>query len=145
MTYSRRSSPTGADRDRQAPTAVRRRQLSDRRRQAHSCQAPTALRQAPTVAAALRQSPTILCVKTPKKSAPVGFHRFLLSLQAKYYIPDASINLLINFLFIFISVTGRFSTFMKCLANIFPKSLSLLLKMVKAGQDYTKFVIVQVC
>ena len=70
---------------------------------------------------------------------------FLLSLQAKYYIPDASINLLINFLFIFISVTGRFSTFMKCLANIFPKSLSLLLKMVKAGQDYTKFVVCRKC
>ena len=70
---------------------------------------------------------------------------FLLCLQAKYYIPDASINLLINFLFIFISVTGRFSSFMKCLADAFPKSLSRLLKMVNAGQNFTKFVVCRKC
>jgi hypothetical protein len=71
---------------------------------------------------------------------------FLLCLQAKYYIPDASINLLINFLFIFLSVAGRFSTFMKCLADIFPKSLSLLLKMANTTeQNFTKFVVCRKC
>ena len=38
---------------------------------------------------------------------------FLLKIQARYYIPDACINLLVKFFFTFISIAGGFSTFMK--------------------------------
>lgn len=70
---------------------------------------------------------------------------FVLRFQAKYYIPDASINLLIKFFFVFLSVAGRFSTFMKTLADIFPKSLSTMLSLVKGKVSFTKFVVCRKC
>ena len=56
---------------------------------------------------------------------------FLLSLQAKHYLPDASIDIFIKFLYVFITITGCFSDFMKQLANVFPRSLESLLHSAK--------------
>lgn len=70
---------------------------------------------------------------------------FLLILQAKYYIPDASVDLLIKFLYTFMLVTGRFSTFMKELADVFPRSLTTLLNLVKNKQCFTKYVVCPRC
>lgn len=70
---------------------------------------------------------------------------FFLQLQTKYYIPDASINLLVRFFCVFLSVTGRFSTFMKELADVFPTSLLALLSFIKGKIPFTKFVVCRKC
>jgi hypothetical protein len=70
---------------------------------------------------------------------------FLLTFQAKYYIPDTAINFLIKFLGAFICVAGRFCEVMKELADIFPSSLTTMLLLVKSAHAYTKFVVCQKC
>lgn len=70
---------------------------------------------------------------------------FLLSLQAKFHIPDVSIHLLVKFLFVFISVTGHYSTFMKQMADVFPKSISEMLTFVSIDQSFTKYVVCRKC
>ena len=70
---------------------------------------------------------------------------FLLRLQAKFYFPDSAINLLTVFFCAFISVTGRFSTFMKELAGVFPKSLIAMLSLVKGQLSFTKYVVCRKC
>ena len=51
---------------------------------------------------------------------------FVLQLQAKYFIPDKAVDLLVKFLYIFIKIlrTFRSSQFCTQLANFFPQSLS---------------------
>lgn len=93
-------------------------------------------------------SPPIFCHSTQQKNVhaiKMWVIGFLLSLQSKFYIPDSSINLLIHFFFVFISVTGRFSAFMKQLADVFPRSLSTVLNLVKDEQFFTKFVVCRKC
>ena len=70
---------------------------------------------------------------------------FLLKLQAKFYFPDTSLELLISFFHAFIAVTGRFSTFMKDLANVFPRSLAKMLCLVGAQLSFMKYVVCRKC
>lgn len=69
-----------------------------------------------------------------------------MSLQAKYYIPDAAINLLIRFFFVFISIVSNFSPFMKHVASLFPRSVHSMVAFIGHGHSlYKKFVVCHKC
>ena len=70
---------------------------------------------------------------------------FLLNLHTKYYIPDAAMNLLIQFFCAFVCVTGRFSSLMKEVSSIFPKSLPSMIALVNGEPSFTKFVVCRKC
>ena len=48
---------------------------------------------------------------------------FLLRLQAKHYIPDAAVQCLVKFLYIFLRIIGRYSTTIANIASKFTISL----------------------
>ena len=70
---------------------------------------------------------------------------FLITLQAKYYIPNAAVDVLLKFLYIFISVLSRFSPFLKQICKQFPKSLHSLYKIIQYEDSFQKYVICQKC
>lgn len=71
--------------------------------------------------------------------------RFLLSLQAKYYVSDAVINKLLSFLSVFFGVLGRFSPFVECLSKQLPLSSLAAHKCLGHEQKFTKYVACPKC
>ena len=70
---------------------------------------------------------------------------FLLSLQARYYIPDAAIAMLFKFLSVFFGVIAKFSPFIATLASMFPKSTHIALQSLQYDNSFTKFVTCPKC
>ena len=70
---------------------------------------------------------------------------FLLRLQAKHYIPDAAVQCLIKFFYIFLHVLGRYSTTIANIASKFPRSLHYLRKHLNLNQDFKKLVVCRKC
>lgn len=66
---------------------------------------------------------------------------FLLHLQAKHCIPDAAMNYLIKFLWVFLFVVGRYGSFAANIAITFPKSLYELCQRYNLAQRFKKFVV----
>ena len=73
---------------------------------------------------------------TPEKrktlALSVWLMGFLLTLQARFYLPDKSVDLLIKFLSAFLVILAQFSPPLQDLSKDFPCSLYLLRKRVKA-------------
>ena len=69
---------------------------------------------------------------------------YLLSLQAKYCIPDSGIDMLLHFLSIF-SILGRFSPIVAIMAESFPKSKYLAQRQMGIDVCFTKFVLCPKC
>lgn len=70
---------------------------------------------------------------------------FILAIQAKYYIPNAAIDVMLKFLYIFFSVLSRFSPFLNPIFKVFPKSLYSLYKSVHYEDSFNKFVVCPKC
>lgn len=70
---------------------------------------------------------------------------YLLSLQVKYAIPHSGINLLFHFLYVFFSLVGCFSPFVKIIADAFPKSKHTAEKHLGINVSFTKFVLCSKC
>lgn len=70
---------------------------------------------------------------------------FIVSLQARYYIPDAAIDKLFIFLYVLFNVIGRFSPFMLLLSSKLPKSSYLAKKFLGLNKPFTKYVVCPKC
>ena len=75
------------------------------------------------------------------------FIGFMLSLQAKYYIPDSAINILIKFLYGFFKIVNCLSksTIMDSLIKCVPSSLYKMRKSNSVGDTFIKFVVRSKC
>ena len=60
---------------------------------------------------------------------------FLLTLQAKHYIPSTAIDVLLKFLYIFFTVLSRFSPFLKLILKQFPKSVHSMYKLITISKN----------
>lgn len=72
---------------------------------------------------------------------------FIINFQARYYIPDTAINVLIKFLLVFLKVLGRFSPFVGNVVKNFPTSYHEMLKKCDGNncKSFIKFVVCQKC
>lgn len=70
---------------------------------------------------------------------------FFLRLQAKFYIPDAALHCLIKFLYVFLSVIGRSSSYVAHMASVFPRSLYELRNQYQLGSRFKKMVVCTKC
>lgn len=68
-----------------------------------------------------------------------------LSIQTRYYIPDAAMNKLFHFLYILIAVLGHISPFLARLVNKMPKSSLSARKLLGLTKCCQKFVICPKC
>ena len=73
------------------------------------------------------------------------FVGFLLLLQARYYIPNSALTVLVKFLYAFFSILGPFSPLMNCISRIFPKSYYHLLETVGCDGQFTKYIVCTKC
>lgn len=75
------------------------------------------------------QSPTLPSfeLKTPQSCQTIALSMwligFILRLQAKYYVPEAALDGLIKFLYVFLSLLARLAPSLKPLLEVFPHSL----------------------
>ena len=67
---------------------------------------------------------------------------FLVRLQAKFYLPEAAMNCLLKFLYIFFSIVGRNSSFVM---KNFPASTFLLKKYIKSKETFVRYVVCRQC
>ena len=65
----------------------------------------------------------------------------ILRLQAKHYIPEAALNSLIKFLFVFFSVIGRTSPYVAKIVASFPRSLYDLRRRYNLTHNFKKIVV----
>ncbi len=70
---------------------------------------------------------------------------FILSFQEKYFIPNAAINLLVNFLNSLFLLLGKFSQTIQHIYTAFPKSLPAMLKLAGFRQPFSKFIVCCKC
>ena len=70
---------------------------------------------------------------------------FLLRLQTKYYIPDAALQCLIRFLYVFFCVLCRCSSTVANIAVRFPRFLYYLCKQYSSGHEFKTFVVCRKC
>ncbi len=70
---------------------------------------------------------------------------FLIQLQAKHFIPDSALNLLLRFLHTFFCVLGRFCGFVAAMATQFPSTLYRLKKTLTYAHQFTRFVVCPKC
>ena len=72
---------------------------------------------------------------------------FILKFQARYYIPDTAINVLIKFLLVLLKVLGRFSPFVDKIAKHFPTSYHEMTKRCDENKckSFIKYVVCQKC
>lgn len=70
---------------------------------------------------------------------------FIVSLQARYYIPDAAIDKLLVFIYVLFNVIGQFSPFMTLLSSKMPKSSFLAKKFLGLNKPFTKYVVCPKC
>ena len=70
---------------------------------------------------------------------------FLIQLQAKHYVPDSALNLLLKFLYTFFCVLGRFSGFVAAMVTYFPSTIYRLKKTLPFAHPFTRFVVSPKC
>lgn len=71
--------------------------------------------------------------------------RFILRLQAKYYISDAAISALLKFLSAFFLLLGRFTSIAAKLAEVLPHTLHSVRNYVGYNIKFSKLVVCPVC
>lgn len=69
---------------------------------------------------------------------------FLFFFQAKFYLPDAAINVLLKFIRVLFSTIGKFSPFVKSLNELIPKSFDVMIAS-SSKQLFTKYVVCRHC
>ena len=69
----------------------------------------------------------------------------ILRIQAKHYIPEAALNSLIKFLFVFFSVIGRTSPYVAKIVASFPRSLYDLRRRYNLTLNFKKIVVCSKC
>lgn len=103
----------------------------------------------PDLSAGMPPSPPVFNTASPESLRAASLLRwltmYLLSLQAKYCIPDSGIDMLFRFLYIFFSVVGRFSPFVATIADAFPKSKCVAQKHLEIEVCFTKYVLCPRC
>ena len=70
---------------------------------------------------------------------------FLFVLQAKHNIPNSALNLIIKFLYHFLGVLGRFSSFVHILHKCFPSSIHAMRKPFHSKLYFEKFPVCPKC
>ena len=70
---------------------------------------------------------------------------FLLTLQARFYLPDRAVDALIKFFFAFLTVVSRYSPSIEAIARAFPSSLHLLRKRIQLKDHFNKLVVCTKC
>ena len=70
---------------------------------------------------------------------------FLIQLQAKHYVPDSTLNLLLKFLYTFFCVLGRISEFVAAMVTYFPSTIYRLKKTLPFAHPFTLFVVCPKC
>ena len=70
---------------------------------------------------------------------------FLIQLQAKHYIPDNALNMLLKFFYTFFCILGQFSGFVSTMFAHFPSSLHQLKKTLPFSHQFTRFVVCPKC
>ena len=70
---------------------------------------------------------------------------FLVRLQAKHYIPDTALAALLQFLFTFFLVLGRFSEAASGIATVFPCTLHRMRKAIGYNDNFDRFVVCPTC
>jgi len=71
--------------------------------------------------------------------------RFILILQGKFYLPDRCVDLLLQFLYGFFCVLGKFSPFIKTLAQELPASLHIMKKTFGLPFGFRKLIVCRKC
>lgn len=69
---------------------------------------------------------------------------FLFFFQAKFYLPDPAINVLLKFIRVLFSTIGKFSPFVKSLNELIPKSFDVMVAS-SSKQLFTKYVVCRHC
>ena len=70
---------------------------------------------------------------------------FLLRLQARHYIPDIVLTYLLKFLYVFLSVIGRFSDVVSTIAKQLPQSVYSLQRLLGYQDCFEKLVVCPKC
>ena len=68
-----------------------------------------------------------------------------LILQAKFHLPDKSMDYLLKFLYTFLSIVGTFSSFIKILVQELPPTLHMMHKKVGLSKGFKKFIVCIKC
>lgn len=71
--------------------------------------------------------------------------RFLLILQAKFRLPDKSMDYLLRFIYTFLCIVGTFSSFIKMLVRELPPTLHIIHKKVGLPNSFKKFIVCTKC
>ena len=70
---------------------------------------------------------------------------FFLIIQAKYYISNAAMNLLINFFSVLLRIIAQFSPFVGTITKGFYTSFNSMCKSIDHNESYTKYVVCPSC
>ena len=70
---------------------------------------------------------------------------FLVRLQAKFYLPETAVNCLLKFLYIFLTIISRNSTFVARMIKNFPTSTFLLKKYICSKETLVRYVVCRQC
>lgn len=97
------------------------------------------------------QSPTLPSFewKTPQSCQTIALSMwligFILRLQAKYYVPEAALDGLIKFLYVFLSLLARLAPSLKPLLEVFPHSLYDTKNFIHRDDSFSTFVVCPKC
>ena len=70
---------------------------------------------------------------------------FLLRLQAKHYLPDATVSALLKFLYTFFCVMGGFSNVALDIARVWPQNVYAMRKALGCSDSFQVFVVCPAC
>lgn len=70
---------------------------------------------------------------------------FFVRFQARFYISDTAMSCLLKFVYVFLSIIGRYSTFVSQIIDNFPTSLFLLKQCVKSNETFVRYVVCRKC
>ena len=70
---------------------------------------------------------------------------FLLHLQAKHYLPDATVSALLKFLYTFFCVMGGFSNVALDIARVWPQNVYAMRKALGCSDSFQVFVVCPAC
>ena len=73
------------------------------------------------------------------------FIRFLLNIRAKFYIPDNALNLLIKFIYAFITIISNLAPNIKYLVKELPSTLYTMRKKISLATSFKKFTVCTKC
>lgn len=85
-------------------------------------------------------------ISIPQESALVTWLiLFLVRLQSKFYLPDTAVSCLLKFLYAFLCIIGRHSTFVARISTNFPTSVFLLKKYFGWKETFVRYVVCCKC